>query len=189
MTQWMFRISGDALEEIADRLPPEELAAYRRWVLRVPELDPLVRQIEQAFDGERLGNGIGLLEAQGIDDYAGEAELAELRSRDERTDWRRIDVDLLNRCYTSPCFFDARGYVFHLPAYLIAALNDNDDYGFIDNLILSLASSPDWLLLLSVAQREAIAATLRLVGEHPEYMDRTEVIHTAIKRLTTQTED
>src|SRR5260221_9172919 len=118
-----FRLTDEDIDELRDRTRDTELiAAYSRWVERVPEIDKLIQSITSAFAGVELGDGIGLLEANGLDDYAATAELAELRSRDEREDWRRIDVETLNRCYSAPTFFDAHGFVFHLPAFLIAEL-------------------------------------------------------------------
>lgn len=80
-------------------------------------------QIEEAFRGVVLGNGIGLKEAQGLDDYADEATLVEYRSRDEKLDWAAIPAVDLNQCYSSLSFFDAEGMRFHLPAFLIAESN------------------------------------------------------------------
>ena len=57
--------------------------------------------IKNAFRGVTLGNGVGLLRGQGIDDYAGDNTLAEFRSQDEKEDWSRIPVDALSRCHSS----------------------------------------------------------------------------------------
>jgi hypothetical protein len=81
-----------------------------------------------------LDDGIGLFQATGLDDYASDEELKRLRERDEKTAWRRISYADLERCYAAPSFFDAQGFVFHLPAFLIAELNDRHPYGFIDRL-------------------------------------------------------
>jgi len=94
----VFRITEDDIENLSDRTRDQTLIdAYACWVHRGDELDSLIRTIEDAFAGLTLGDGIGLLEANGLDDYAGKDELAELRSRGEHSDWRRIDVGTLNR--------------------------------------------------------------------------------------------
>ena len=143
----------------------------------------MVRKLTDAFAGVQLGDGIGLLEADGIDNYAADSELAELRHKDEKEDWRRIDVATLNDCYAAPSYLDARGFVFHLPAFLIAELNDQYNYGFIDRLI-DVDRAPDgWRELLSTPQREAIVSTLRLVAMHPEYADDVADIEAAIQRM------
>src|SRR5262245_35284692 len=132
----VFRITEDDIDDLRDRTRDQALIdAYAKWVSKADQLDPLIREIEAAFEGLALADGTGLLEASGIDDYMSKAELAELRSRDEHDDWRRIDVEMLNRCYSAPTFMNARGFIFHLPAFLIAELNDTFSYGFVDQLI------------------------------------------------------
>lgn len=171
-----FRITADDIEDLRDRRVDESLIeAYTLWIEKASQLDPLVQSIEKAFADLTLGDGIGLLEGCGLDDYASSEKLAEMRSRDERTDWRRIDAEMLNRYYSSLSFMDLRGIVFHLPALLIAELNDQYDYGFIHRL-LDGGLLPGWLELLSPAQRNAIADVLTLIREHPEYSDRREDI-------------
>src|SRR5690606_11328391 len=80
----------------------------------------IARLIRAAFRDVRLGNGVGLMQAQGLDDYADSKTLAEYRSQDEKDDWSKIPVSELNACYSSLSFFDAEGMRFHLPAFLIA---------------------------------------------------------------------
>ena len=180
----VFRISEEDVDDLRDHSRDQSLIdAYARWVNRNNELDSLIREIEDAFAGLTLGDGIGLLEATGIDDYASKYELAELRSRDEHIDWRLIDVETLNRCYAAPTFMDARGYIFHLPAFLIAELNDNYSYGFIDRLFDADRLPTGWIALLNAAQRDAISAVLSLVVEHPDYRKHADEITMAIERL------
>src|SRR5438046_507176 len=78
--------------------------------------------VREAFRGVTLGEGVGLLEGRGIDDYEVQEVLDAYRSQDEKEDWSKIPVDALNNCYSSLSFFDAEGLRFHLPAYLIADL-------------------------------------------------------------------
>ena len=180
-----FRITDKDIDELAARTRDEALIdAYIRWMERAIELDAMILAITASFAGVQLGGGIGLLEADGMDNYAGNTELAELRRQDEKVDWRNIHIETLNDCYAAPSYFNARGFVFHLPAFLIAELNDQHQYGFIDRLI-AIDRSPDgWRELLSAAQREAITATLSLIAEHPEYADQAPDIELAIRRLT-----
>lgn len=100
------------------------------------------------FSEQTLGNGIGLREANAIDVYAMLAERLEMRRRDERTDWRSIDSDTLNECYAAPTYMDAEGFAFHLPAFLIAELND--DYDFSTRTTAS-RTSPSGMANLMVA--------------------------------------
>lgn len=84
-------------------------------------------QIKTAFTGVTLEDGIGLWEAQAIDDYAGDSTRKKYRLKDEAHDWQRIDSNDLQRCYSSLCFFDASAMKFHIPAFIIASLTDDVD--------------------------------------------------------------
>lgn len=130
-----------------------------------------------------LDGGVGLWEAQGLDDYASQEELKDLRSKDEKRDWRKIPVEHLNRCQAAPWFMDARGFVFHLPAFLVAELNDQHGYGFIDGLYCSPESPPGWSDLLTSQQKNALVAALRLVLAHPDYDRDADGIRAKIDQL------
>jgi hypothetical protein len=62
---------------------------------------PLIAEIAAAFAGVRLGGGVGLFEAQGLDDYASVEERKALRERDEKDDWTRLSADALTRTAAS----------------------------------------------------------------------------------------
>lgn len=179
-----FRITEEDVNALRARtLGLESFDIHSQWVKRVPELDPLIHEITEAFDGITLGDGIGLLEANGIDDYASPGELAELRSRDEKTDWRRIESTLLNYCNASPTYFDDRGYWFHLPAFLINDLNDEFHTSFIERMIVDLKIHRGWIELLTLPQRVAIIRTLELLRSHPEFTHMTNEFDTAIHQI------
>ena len=166
-----FRLTEEDVDDLRDeKIDQLLIEAYARWVdcfaLRV---DEVIDQIRYAFSGITLGEGIGLFEAQGLDDYASPEEQKELRAKDEKLDWSRISQLDLARCYASPSFFDTRGFLFHLPAFLIAELNDKHPYGFIDRLLRSDRAPSGWQKLLTSKQRDSIIAALLFVAEHPEY--------------------
>lgn len=167
-----FRFSHDDLEDLRDRGEDQwVIDGYCEWLQLLPELDPLIAQLEQAFVGVKLGSGTGLLEAQGLDDYASRKELQVLRSRDEKIDWRRIAAGSLNECYSAPTFMDVDGFVFHLPRYLIAELNDELRTGFVDSYLLCSPPEPKgWIERLDALQKEVLIAVLRLIGQHPNYL-------------------
>ncbi|MCE9526127.1 MAG: hypothetical protein K8R36_08750 [Planctomycetales bacterium] len=189
--QWRcFRITEEDIDEVRGRWVEPHLIddfarmidAYTRWVeIFSPRVDEVIDQITVAFAGVELGDGIGLWEAQGLDDYASDDKRRELRSKDETKDWRRISPEVLERCYSSPSFFDPKGFVFHLPAFLIAELNDQYSYGFIDRLIDTDRPPDGWPKLLTSLQREAVISTLFLVAEHPDYADKRESINAAVE--------
>lgn len=84
--------------------------------------EQLINDIETAFARVTLGKGIGLSEANAIDDYASEEEIQRCKAQDERLNWHKIPVDDLNQYNVALAFFDAEGMRFHLPAFLIADL-------------------------------------------------------------------
>lgn len=186
-----FRISESDLAEWRDRWRDRaEDPRYQRlwdslakWIrYSAPLVDRVIAQIEEAFADTRLDNGIGLFEANGLDDYASDEELRRLRASDEKLDWRRISVADLASCYSSPTFFDPQGFVFHLPAFLLAELNDKHPYGFIDRLYSAEEYPTGWRGLLTNQQRDAIIATLELIREHPNYEHVTNDIDASLQR-------
>lgn len=122
--------------------------------------EALCAQIRAAFSDVRLGQGIGLREAQGLDDYADAATCAQHRAGDEKDDWQRLSVEALNACYSSLSFFDAPGMRFHLPAFLIAEIQGH----YRQDLVFQLAHLNDYSRAqyaeLSCAQRQAVRAYL-----------------------------
>jgi Family of unknown function (DUF6714) len=129
--------------------------------------DRVANAIRHAFAGVVLGDGIGLLEAQAIDDYADATARQTARSRDEMEDWSAISTDNLNQCYSSLSFFDADGMRFHLPAFLIADLEQN----FKQDVIFTLTYLADMSRFekLSAAQRIAVREFLLLRQADPRY--------------------
>ncbi len=128
--------------------------------------------IRTAFKDVKLGNGVGLWQAQGIDDHDDEATCAAYREKDEKDDWQRIASDDLNACYSSLSFFDPEGMRFHLPAYLIADLEGN--YGI--GMAYSLTHEKRYYTLLSEEQRNAVRQYLFFIQEEPDYaFDRRDI--------------
>ncbi len=133
--------------------------------------------IREAFQGVTLGDGVGLNEAEGLDDYASKSELESLRARDEKLDWSAISVADLDLNMSSPCFFDANGMRFHLPAYMIAELQDQLHRVYIFfRLTSNLEFMTSQFATLSPIQREAVRAFLRLrLSDHAENFDHPEI--------------
>lgn len=143
-----------------------------QWMKDSAGLDAVIEQVRHAFANVKLEDGIGLIEAQGLDDYLSGDALAEFRVCDERDDWQRISVDTLNACESSPCFMDAKGLRFILPALLIASLNDQYYHG---PLTYPLHRMPVELVsILTVKQKSAIVAFLELTKKHP-FLDAQQV--------------
>lgn len=180
----VFRITPADIERLKNHCGPGRLVdAYVNWLPFVGELDTLIDQLENSFAGFKLEDGTGLFEAAGIDDYASPNELANLRAQDEKLDWRRISSDKLRRCYAAPTFMNARGFAFHLPAFLIASLNDDDGFGFPNRLLDNGLGSPAWMALLNQSQRNAISDILKVLAHHPEYAAKSHMIESIVHQL------
>jgi hypothetical protein len=145
-------------------------------MLAHPVNEALCNTIREAFAGVKLGSGIGLQEAQGVDDYEEAETCARYRASDEKDDWSRIQVSDLNCCNSSLSFFDAEGMRFHLPAFLIADLQGTYDFG----MAFCLTQSHDYdhyFRLLSDTQRRAVREYLLHIATDPDYeFERPHVI-------------
>ena len=122
--------------------------------------DDVLKEIRSAFFGVALDNGIGLWEAQAIDDYEPKEVQKKNRERDEKEDWNLLSLDDLKRCCSSLSFFDADGMRFHLPAFIVASINNK-----VDDPIFHLTQLDDYatskLTTLDQAQRKAIVTYLK----------------------------
>ena len=180
----MFNIDSEFIEQLKDDgYDLWTISQWEHWLQLLPKMPDAVQQIHSAFDGVKLGDGVGIYEANGRDDYAGDSELARLRKLDERNDWRHLDAKLLNQYYSTPSFFDARGFVFHLPAFLLAELDDNHEFGFIDRIVEKRPPSGSWIDLLTSQQADALVTILSLVKQHPDYYNDEKKFDHAIERF------
>jgi hypothetical protein len=140
-------------------------------------------KIRAAFTGVKLGAGIGLYQAQGLDDYADETTCAAYRQKDEKDNWEAIPVAHLNECNSSLSFFDAEGMRFHLPAYLIADLDGEYRFG----MAFCLAQCPGkQFSQLSESQVVAVRDYLAFIEVEPDYAFDREHIHRAIEEYWTR---
>jgi hypothetical protein len=97
----------------------------------------LITKIRTVFKDIKLEDGIGLWEAQGLDDYASDDEILKLRAKDERSNWDNIPYEDIAYASSSLSFFDAKGMRFCLPKFLIFDLLSNEIFKEIG------LSSPD----------------------------------------------
>ena len=100
-----------------------------------------------------------------LDDYALEEAYwinEAARNIDEKMDWANIPIEQLNRCYSSPSFFDAEGMRFHLPAFMICDLKNEYNFDFC----FSLTQINDYKMTqfsnLNKKQRQAVQPLLTL---------------------------
>lgn len=154
-----------AAMEHAEREYDYEILAARLEALRLSYLtcdERVAESVSSAFQGVALGNGIGLYEAQGIDDSVDPEFLKACPYKDEKDDWSRIPVPDLNRCYAKLSSFDAEGMRFYLPAYLIADLERKLKKDIINHLAYHEGDAMLQFALLNAAQRGAVRQFLVL---------------------------
>ncbi len=109
----------------SERLNPEQVTSEKRTT----KAEKLCLQVRNAFGEIKLGAGVGLHEGQAIDDYETDEARRQKRKKDETEAWEHIKSKHLNACYSSLSFFDPLGMRFHLPAFIIADLNDKFNMG------------------------------------------------------------
>jgi hypothetical protein len=145
--------------------------------------DALIKTIRYAFLGVKLEEGIGMLQAQGIDDYENEDKCQKLRAQDELNDWENISSEKLNKCYSSLSFFDSKGMKFHLPAYMIADIKNQYEFGLAFNLAHLSDYSKTQFEELNGIQRKAVRIFLEYMLENEEYEFEEPEIQRAISEF------
>ncbi|WP_411825474.1 DUF6714 family protein [Luteolibacter sp. AS25] len=141
--------------------PPDEST------MTAPDSSDLRSRIRAAFKGVTLGGGVGLYEAQGIDDHDSAEVCQRYRENDEKDSWERITSDDLNHCYSSLSFFDAEGMRFHIPAYLLADLNGEYKFDMLFEFTNWCDLKREQYSLLSTAQRSVVMDYLRFMQDRP----------------------
>jgi len=155
---------------------PVTIRGAEARLLRFEQGSVIADQIRAAFAGVTLGNGVGMQESRGKDDYEDDETLAKYRSYDEKDDWQKIPLSELNRASGGLCFFDAEGMRFHLPAHLIADLRGEYNFG----MAFILTHLSDHCLtqfeLLGPEQRRSVRAFLLHILNDPDYeFDREDI--------------
>ena len=79
----MFRIDDEFIERLKDEgYDLWIISQWEQWLGLQPELEGAVDCLRIAFRDVKLGDGVGIYEANGRDDYAGDAEILRLRGLD-----------------------------------------------------------------------------------------------------------
>jgi hypothetical protein len=161
----------------------ETVQEAEHWLSICKAADEIADSVRDAFHGVMLGDGTGLRESDGIDDYAGADELTRLRAVDEKEDWSKISADDLWRCSAAPSFMNARGMLFHTPAFVVAELTGGADVGFIGRLISGSYAATDFSELLTESQRNAIITCIRFYGSIDPFAYDINDIESAVSRF------
>lgn len=159
-------------------ITPDEIRKMEDLLARK---ERLVAKIQSAFAGVRLGDGIGLLEAEAWDMCVDAAKPAEARTRDERESWKSIsEKNLEFSSATALCFTDAEGYRFLLPAFMLAELNLDFDVWTVIHLSLVRDDKREKHTLLNRSQLQTIIEFLELYlddrGSELQHQDITEAL-------------
>ncbi len=176
-------LSPDEIRELKeggyDRVLLEARADSERW----ESANRLRGRIEDAFAGVTLGDGIGLMEGEGLDDYANAEVLTRLHDQDERTDWHSLTSDDLDSYQSSISFTDGEGMRFHLPAWILAELRDEGIVGLIWSLCRIGPHNEHQFSLLTPEQRSVVRDFLELMRDDPDYTHERAEIDAAIEHI------
>ena len=137
---------------------------------REAERRRLLCQIESAFDGVRLGNGVSLHQARALDNYeSGEEAAAAARTFDTEETWQEIPDEKVDRLGDALSFLDAEGFRFYIPRFMVYTLHH---YGASSSFACASAAyfaqyPPDsrHYALLSPDQRQAVIDFGRFFGD------------------------
>ena len=169
------------VEEMRARgFDPSVINEQLELATRGKTLEALIAATLEAFSGVTLGSGIGLLEANGLDDYANEQKLAAYREKDEKSNWSAIPSASLNRYSSTISFFDAEGMRFHLPAFLIASMKGEYTFDLVYNLTQSTLLE-DQCTLLTQPQRKVVREYLQFAQEEEDHEFDREHIQRALE--------
>jgi len=122
----------------------------------------LIDAIYKSFKGVTLNDGVGLYEADCIDEYLDKNSQVYIdwKQKDERENWENLLPIILSnnyheRVHSSNWFFmDAKGKKFHLPCYLLQDLDEklNGNNPFIT----SLTNNSIDLISLDTLQKQTV---------------------------------
>lgn len=150
----------------------------------------LIQRIHAAFEGVQLGAGVSLHETIVIDNYGSNKARQLARKEDEKKDWR---VLLDNPKFVEVhgigglSFYDAEGFRFHLPAYLIVGILKPEEV-VIESLIFTLTYLSPYQLerntILNPLQRRCVKEFLVYCQHHTPnrfFSQELQKLETAIK--------
>ncbi len=142
----------------------------------------LIKEIETAFSEVSLGDGIGLFEAQALDNYESEEVQKKQREKDEKNNWRSIAYEVLQSYHSSLSFFDPNGMRFHLPAYMVGSIR-----GKVDDPIFHLTHLDGYatsqLATLTNAQKKCVIKYLTWCLTEDEYQFDSKDIKRALNEF------
>lgn len=120
--------------------------------------EQLIASIEKEFEGVALKNGIGVYEADAVDNNASQERLEKERVKDIRDDWRKLSDDLIDQYDSVLSFMDEDGLRFAIPAYMRFAVKNFDTCASssVEAIIYVLGKRKNWGFL-SISQKQVVA--------------------------------
>lgn len=133
----------------------------------------LITLIEKAFENVSLNDGIGIFEAEAIDNYASEEVQKSEKAKDIRDDWTTIPDEVIDQYYSVLCFMDDDGLRFAMPAYMRFAVKyyDTSASASIDAIIYTLANNRRWDFLTNKQKQVAADFLEFMILEADNYVD------------------
>lgn len=118
------------------------------------EEQALVLEIEAAFAGVRLEDGISLNMTEYHDSGGSAPEYATLAKSDEREDWRRIPDATLETFTVTFSFTDLKGFRFYIPAYMRWAVRNHRTSSCIIGDFMIYALTPTHYIFAKTSFKE-----------------------------------
>lgn len=140
-------------------------------------------EVISAFAGVKLEDGVGLWQAQAIDDYETQKNCLLARKRDITDDWQALSEEDICHCNSSLSFFDARSMLFHVPAFIIAELDGKTDIGLVTSLTNTALAYPNLFSLFNNQQKSCVANFLEWCAMQSEYDFDKPTIKRALKEF------
>lgn len=136
-----------------------------------PTSAEVLKLIEHAFSKVLLGEGIGIFEAEAIDNYASEQQTKKARAKDREfwRHWSEVPQEVISQASFALCFADPEGMRYLLPAYMAFSIKNYEESASasVDSPIYALGRGEEAfggdLSILSSEQRQAIIAYLELM--------------------------
>jgi len=131
------------------------------WHMKNPEA--IKKIIKESFANTVKGQGIGLREANALDDRADKEAQAAARAKDIEEHWWDLVEEWDNQLGTALSFTDKEGFKFLLPAAMWAALDGSSTADAVQFHLCSISRRP--------------SSTPRPHHGHPEYTEYLRTLH------------
>ena len=91
----------------------------------------ITKEIKQAFANVLREDGTTLHEALAMDDRLSDLEILKARKKDCDEHWQELALKDLSDKESALSFLDEKGFLYYLPAFMLAAIEGHVDYSFL----------------------------------------------------------